>query len=179
MTAYRYDTGMLRADYLRAGAGLVLTAGPLLFVPAHPVVFWLLLAAALLFAVFLARTVLRQMSSIELDDTGIVEHGPLGAAIRWPDLQALDLKYFSTRRDRRNGWMQLRLKGGGRSIAIESSMHGFDQIADRAAEAAFAQRLAISDTTVTNLLAIGVEVPDWADATERAASPPLPEEPRR
>jgi len=179
MTAYRYDTAMLRADYLRAGAGLVLTAGPLLFVPAHPVVFWLLLAAALLFAVFLARTLLRQMSSIEVDETGIVEHGPRGAAIRWSDLRALDLKYFSTRRDRRNGWMQLRLKGAGRSIAIESSMNGFDQVADRAAEAAFARRLAVSDTTVTNLLAIGVEVPDWVDTGERPAGPPVPEEPRR
>src|SRR3546814_11929791 len=52
--------------------------------------------------------------SVEVGDRGIVARGPLGGAIAWPDLEDLRLRYYSTRRDRTQGWMHMTLKGGGR-----------------------------------------------------------------
>ena len=42
-------------------------------------------------------------------------HGPFSAALRWAELSGVTLRYFSTRKDREKGWMQLILKGSGRA----------------------------------------------------------------
>src|SRR3546814_13308044 len=41
-----------------------------------------------------------------------------------------------TRRDRTQGWMHMTLKGGGRTLTLESTISGFDDIAEQASEAA-------------------------------------------
>ena len=64
-------------------------------------------------------------------------------------LQHLD--YFSTRRDGRGGWMQLRLRAGGASVRLDSGLAGFEQILERAVGAAEGRRLELSATTAANL----------------------------
>ena len=90
---YRYPARELTGDYLRAGAGLVATMGPMLFVPASPVMMWVLGGLAALFMAFGARTALRQVTVVRLDDAGITAIGPMGAAIAWDDLGRLALAY--------------------------------------------------------------------------------------
>ncbi|MEM7445574.1 MAG: hypothetical protein AAF414_19795 [Pseudomonadota bacterium] len=175
MTSHRYDQSALNGDYARGGFGLALTLLPLLLIGVHPVVFWGLGAAALLFAVFLARTYQRQQTVIELDSNGIASHAPMAdRRIAWTDLGQLNLRYFSTRRDRKGGWMHLTLRdGGGTAMKIESNLIGFDTLVDQAAEAAFARRLTLSDATLENLLSLGVTVPsDWSNdaAADNAAT---------
>jgi len=166
--AYRYDQSALNGDYARGGFGLALTFIPIVLIEVHPIVFWCLAAAALLFAAFLLRTFQRQQSIISVDDEAITVRAPFAdGKIAWADLSHLNLRYFSTRRDRKGGWMHLTLRGGGKGMKIESNLVGFDAVVDRAADAAFARRLTLSDASLENLLSLGVTVPsDWSDEAE-------------
>jgi hypothetical protein len=91
------------------------------------------------------------LTRIELDEAGIRASGPLGAAIRWADLRVLRLDYYSTRRDQEEGWMQLRLRGGGRTLRIDSGLDGFAEVALAAARHARAREVELDDTTHGNL----------------------------
>lgn len=156
MTTHRYERGAIVGDFIRGGFGLLVTGAPVLLVP---MVTWLtavFAACALLFAVYLFRTWLRSSSVIEVDDTGVRVTGPLGRAIRWQELDGLNLRYFATRRDKEGGWMQMRMQGAGTTIAAESSLDGFEAVAARAATAAERNRVALSDVTRENLRALGV-----------------------
>jgi hypothetical protein len=159
MTAHRYAMSELAGDYGRGAVGLVLTAGPLVALPMHWIVTTAFAAAALIFLAFLARTWLRHRSLIEVDDQGVVAHGPLGTRILWRDLTSFRMRYFSVRRDRQRGWMQLELRGGGRRLKIESSISGFDEIASAAHDAALAKGLTIDDSSQANLMSLGVVAP--------------------
>ncbi|HEV7371864.1 hypothetical protein [Arenibaculum sp.] len=153
---FRYPKGPLLADYARSGGGLVLTAGPLLAVD---VAVWAGVAlgtAALLFALFGLRTAQRHATVVELDEDGVRARGPLGGRVSWSELRSVRLTYYSTRRDRREGWMHMTLRGGG-TVKLESSLDGFDLIAERAAAAARARRLPLGEATVQNFAALGID----------------------
>jgi hypothetical protein len=149
------------ADYARAGAGLVLTGGPLALVPTAPAVAWVLAAMALLFALFALRTAARHVGPVTCDERAVTIGGPLGGAVPWDDVTMVGLAFFATRRDRRRGWMQLKLKGRrGRAVTIDSTIENFDAIVDRAAKAARANGVALGDTTRANLEAMGLDAGD-------------------
>ncbi len=170
MSFHYYPIEVQRSDLIRGGGGLLLTAGPLIFLPMHWIVALLFSAAAILFTAFTARILQRVFTRYEASDQGIVAHGPLGGAIAWDDLNALNLKFYSTRRDRRDGWMLLILKDGKRTLKLESTVTGFDEIVDQVAEIAKSKRLPLTNATINNLLAIGAPVEDDA-AAEPAVQP--------
>ncbi|HVJ53675.1 MAG TPA: hypothetical protein VM689_14500 [Aliidongia sp.] len=157
-SSHTYPRAALLADYARASVGLVLATMAILL-PLH----WILatgfgaVAALLLF--FGARTLVRQRSRIEISPDGIALIGPFGRRIAWTALDGFRLRYFSMRRDRKLGWMELLLEGGGKRIAVESQIQGFEDIVTAAAEAAGARRLALDEASETNLAAMGVAVP--------------------
>lgn len=153
--AYRYPARAVAAEYARASIGLALTLGPLALLRPAAAVAWALAAAAALFLVYFARTACRQLTHIELDEAGIRTRGPLGAAIRWAELRSLRLAYYSTRRDREEGWMQLKLRDGRRTIRIDSDLDGFAQLARAAAGRARQCGLEIDAATRGNLSALG------------------------
>lgn len=155
----RYPADALTADYLRAGAGLALTLGPFLFVSPHPVVAVPLVACAALFAVFGGRALLRRLSTVRMDETGLFVEGPWPKAIRWDDVADVAVSYYSTKKDKSQGWYHLTVRGGGRRIDVESTLAGFDAVAGRVAAAAKANRLSLSETTRENLLSLGHHVP--------------------
>ena len=157
MSTHRHTIRTIAPDYIRAGVGLALTAGPIFVVPTVEPVSWTLMFLTFLFAVYAANVVLRHASTIELGDDGIAVLGPLQRSLRWQDLQEMRLKYFSTRRDGAHGWMQLVLKGAGVKIRIESTLCGFADIVGRAAKAANDEGLNLSSTTLGNLELLGVK----------------------
>ncbi|NBB83561.1 MAG: hypothetical protein GVY28_09170, partial [Alphaproteobacteria bacterium] len=123
-------------------------------------------AVGLVFVVFLARTWQRKATVVALGPDGITARGPLGTRIDWDALDRLDLRYFSTRRDRSDGWLQLTLGAGGRRLKLESGLDGFDRILERAADAARANRVLMSETTMQNLQTMGIAAPvDEDDAS--------------
>ena len=168
-STHRYPLASLAADYGRAAAGLAFTALPVLAVQAAPPVAWVLGVLACLFAAYAIRTALRHMTVIVMDQDGLRAEGPLAAAARWDALRSLRVAFYATRRERRNGrgWMQLKLRGGGRSLAVDSTIAGFDAIVRRAAEAARRNRLAYDPATAANLLSLGVD-PGEAVGTDLA-----------
>lgn len=153
-----YPLPALALDYAGAMAGLGISAGLLVFVRLAAPVAVVLAGSAALFLVYFARTVCRQLTRIELDEDGIRVVGPAmmasGAAIRWDELRALRLDYYSTRADRERGWMQLKLADAQRTIRIDSDLEGFARVAERAALEASRLDLALEPGTVNNLHAL-------------------------
>ena len=155
LPSYRYPMRALWPAYAGSAAGVAASLGLIGFAQLAAPVAWVATAAAALFLVYFARTVCRQLTHIELDEIGIRARGPLGAAIRWEELRSLQLEYYSTRRDREEGWMQLKLRDAQRTIRIDSELDGFAELARIAARAAAARGLALEASTLSNLEALG------------------------
>ncbi len=156
LSVHRYPRRALTGDYVRAGVGVVLTGGPLLFAPTAPVASAVLGVLVLVFTGFGAITALRQVSSVRLSDEEISHWGLNRVRLGWRNIESVRLRYFSTRHDHSGGWMQLRLSAWGRSLTLESSIDGFLEIATRAAAAAETNRLRLSRATIGNFAALGI-----------------------
>ena len=162
MSWHRYPPGALARDYVRAAAGLILTAIPIVFAQPIPIIQYVLGAIAALFAFFGIRTLLRQLTRVELSEAGIRTAGPLGAAIAWDELEDVELRYYSTRRDQQRGWLQLKLKSARSRLAFDSSLSEFVIVARRAIAEAQARGHALGPSTISNLEMIGAAGPQPA-----------------
>jgi len=155
----RYPRPTLLADYFRAGAGVLLCGAPLLLLEVNQWLAGILFAGFLLFALFLVRTALRHHTRYVLGPDTLCADGPAGTLVEWSRLDCMKLSYFSTKRDRTDGWMQLTVGSiGGRKLKIDSSLDGFHDIVERAAHAAQVTGLTLSDATRANLKAMGISV---------------------
>jgi hypothetical protein len=175
----RYDRAALRGDYFRAALGFVFCGGAVWLGEFQGFLAWMFGACALVFALFGARTAIRSVTIYELTGSGLKRSNTLGW--RWPErelafgrLAAFKLRFFSTRRDRTSGWMELSLSDGGAALRLDSNLEGFESVVRAAAKAATARRLAISDTTRSNLASLGVEVADRGSGDESPGTPPGP-----
>jgi Ca2+/Na+ antiporter len=155
----RYPRQTLWADYLRAAAGVLLCGAPLLLLQINRWVAYVLVAGFLLFALFLVRTAVRHQTRYVLGPDTLCADGPAGTLVEWVRLDRLKLSYYSTKRDRSGGWMQLSIGStGGRLVKVDSSLDGFHDIVERAARAAEAAGIDLSEATRTNLRAMGILV---------------------
>jgi hypothetical protein len=156
MTTYRYPGRAMLGDYLRSAAGLALTGGPLTMMPSSSGVAVVLGGFAALFGVFGVRTALRHQTKVALDDEGVVVSGLVTRRIAWGDIQKVKLSYYSTKRDRAGGWMQLTLQGRGRPIRFDSTLDGFAELARASHQAARANSVMLNEVTIANLQALGL-----------------------
>ncbi len=172
MSRHRYPISALLADYVRSAFGVFLPIALMLFTELLPLVFYAMAALALLFAIYGLRTAWRQGTALTVDTDGVRQEGPLrgllDCGIPWSELRDIRLRYYSTRRDRREGWMQLILRGmeNRAVIRMDSQLPGFDDIVRQAHAASRDHGLTIDPTTATNLSSLGV---DAADRTAAAA----------
>jgi hypothetical protein len=160
MTVHRYPTGEISADYLRAGAGIAITAGPLLFADLLPVIATILAALALLFAGYGLRTYWRHRTTVEVTDEALRTHGPFGKTVPWAALDEVRLRYFSTRRDRAKGWMQLTVRGPEGTISLDSTLEAFEDVTRRVVLAARQRGIALNQATRANLQSLGLAEPE-------------------
>lgn len=155
----RYPRRTLMADYMRAAIGVVLCGAPLLLIEVNRWMAALLAMGFALFALFLVRTALRHHTRYVLGPDTLCADGPVGTLVEWNRIDRLKLSYFSTKRDRSDGWMQLAVSStGGRLVKVDSSLDGFHDIVERAARAAEASSLGLSPATYANLKAMGIVV---------------------
>ena len=154
---FRYPAPALRSAYALGVVGMVIGFVPLLIARPAALFRWALAATGLLFLVYFARTVIRQLTWIELDEEGLGVRGPLGVGIRWDDVRAVKLNYFSTRPDRSGGWMEYIVQGPRRSIRIESTLEDFADLVRASTREARARGVAFDDRTRANLRALGIE----------------------
>jgi hypothetical protein len=158
MSEHRYPTDALIGDYVRAGAGLVLAGAPLALVPLNLYVEGALGGLALLFAAFGGLTALRHLRRIEVGEEGIATRGPFPMRLTWEALDGVALRYFATRRDGSRGWMELKLRGAGRRLLLDSRIDGFNDIVQRTARAAARRQLPITPATAANFAALGIQM---------------------
>ncbi len=156
MTTHRYQRGAIAADYARGGLGLAVTGLPLVATPLATTITVIFGGLATLFGVYVVRTWLRASQAIELDGDGIRRTGPMAIEIPWDGLDAMEVRYFSTRRDRTGGWMELKVAGAGRKLAVESSIDDFEAVVRHCMLVAGRNELALSETTQDNLRALGL-----------------------
>jgi len=156
---HRYPARALAGDYIRAGAGLAVGLGVLLSTPLSPAIVAIFGSWSALFGYFAFRTVQRNVTRVAITDTEICDVGLRTRVMAWADLQWLKLRYFGTKRQARaeGGFMQLKLKGGGRSLTYDSGMEGFDYVAWRAAKAIRDNGFSMDPTSAGNLLSLGVD----------------------
>lgn len=159
-TRFSYPASAMVGDYLRAAAGLVPTVVILSTVSVGSVAGIVLGGFAVIFGAFAIRTGLRHGTSIEVDATELRATGLRPATIPWDRLDRMKLAYYSTRRDRKSGWMQLELRAGRARLNLDSRLDGFDRLVRHAAIAAAERGLQLSDATAANLQALGIRVPD-------------------
>lgn len=152
----KYRRGALLGDYMRAGAGALLTGVPMLFVAGSPATLAVLGGLTALFALFGFRTFVRHSTIVALSPEGVWARGLLGGKIAWQELDQLKLGYYTTRRDRQGGWMQLTLRGGGRRLKFDSSLEGFDRLVRQAARAAEAKGMELTAATQANLASMDI-----------------------
>ncbi|MGF7163107.1 hypothetical protein FHS85_004765 [Rhodoligotrophos appendicifer] len=155
---FRQPWGVTVVAVLKALAGLAVTGAVALGGLGNP---WVLAIAgiiALLFGAQLIAAVARHMSVIGIDDDAITRSTPFGRQIRWADLDDVELRYFSTRRDRENGWMDLVLRGGRQKIVIDSDHPGFDPAVRRAVRTLRKKGIAMSPATIANAIVLGLDV---------------------
>jgi hypothetical protein len=159
MTRHAYPGTALLCDYLRAAAGFVPTAIILATMRVNVAAATILAGVAALFLLFGIRTALRHGTQIELTDAAVRASGLLAASIAWSEIDGMKLAYYSTRRDRGGGWLQLELRAGRSALRLDSRIDGFAALVERAARAAAARSLPLDAATAANLRALGVSVP--------------------
>jgi len=150
LSIHRYPPASLIPDYLRAGGGLAITGGVLLFVPVAPVMMAAFGGLAALFLLFGVRTAQRQATRIEVTEEGIAAAGWGRVGMEWRELDRVKLRFYSTRRNRAKGWMDLALTAGPRHLVIDSALEGFASITALAHRAARERGLDLSPSTVDN-----------------------------
>ncbi len=158
MSEHRYPTDALLGDYVRAGAGLLQAGAPLVLVPLNVYVAGGLGALAALFACFGGMTALRHLRRIEVGEEGITARGPFPVQLTWEALDGVNLRYFATRRDGSKGWMELKLRGAGGRLLVDSRIDGFNDIAQRTARVAAQRHLPLTPATTANFAALGISM---------------------
>lgn len=164
VSIHRWPTQALTGDLARGSIATAVGVFLLLAVPVGSIAFWAVAGLTILFALYLMSTVSRISSVIEVDDEGVRWRGGLfgGRAIKWGELEKFELRHFPLSRDRAQGWMDLKLKGGGRTIAIDDKLDRFGEFLARAWVAARKADVGISDATHHNLMAAGLLPKDKA-----------------
>jgi hypothetical protein len=157
---YNYSSGAMLGDYLRAAAGLAPVAVMFATVSVGTVPAVILGGFAAIFGAFGVRTGLRHGTIIELSESGVRAVGLRRATIPWAALDRMKLAYYSTRRDRKAGWMQLQLGAGAARLTLDSRLNGFEQLVRQAAIAAGLRDLELSEATAANLQALHIRVPE-------------------
>jgi hypothetical protein len=159
MTRLAYPGSTMAGDYLRAAAGLVPTAAVLATTRVSVTAAAILAGVAALFLCFGIRTALRHGTRVELSEAVLRTLGPRARSILWSELDGIKLAYYSIRRERGGGWMQLELRAGRSVLRFDSRIEGFAVLVERAARAAARRGLSLDAATAANLRSFGIGAP--------------------
>lgn len=153
MPTSSYPKHLLVFDGLRAGLGIAVTAGPLLFLDVSRPLVLVFGALAVLFLWFGYRVLTQCTVTISSTSDGLLYQGWRQFFLPWRDLRGLKLAYYAPMRRRSAGWYQLTLKGNSRSLSLDSTLIGFDHILQSAIDAATDADLTFDASTSDNLQA--------------------------
>lgn len=156
MAIYRYPKSRILADYFLGCGGAVMTGGLLALAPSSLFVLIVFGGLTGVFLLFTIRTALRQRLRIAADAAGIRVSGGSVRSLRWDEVQSVRLRYFSTRRSRKGGWMTLTLRGARQKIVVDSYLDGFEPLVRQAASIVTSRDLPLDPTSASNFAALDV-----------------------
>lgn len=158
VSVHRWKPSALTGDLVRGLVAMAVTLFFLLLVPVFTVAFYVLSVLAVLFGFYLAGTVSRWRSVVEIDDEGLrVSGGFFGPRkIKWAELAKFELRHFPLSRDRTQGWMELKLASPDGKVTIDDRLDRFHDVLARAWGAARQAELGVSGATESNLIAAGI-----------------------
>lgn len=159
MSAHHYPRRALLVDYGRAALGLGFTALPVVALETAPFVFWLFSSMAGLFGLYFGRTALRHRYRVERTEDGLAESLLTHRTIRWDEVSELKIRYFATRRDQSDGWVQVTVKSPTAKISFDSDISSYDNLLAAIWEALGHRDIKMNDTTVANLSGLGYHRP--------------------
>ena len=157
-SVYVYPKGALVGDGLTAGCGMTLTGGPLLLLDTAPVVTGFLIFLLIAFAIFGWRVAGQVRARIRVTEDGISASALGTTALAWREVESVKLSYYSTKRDKTSGWLQLVLLGRRQRLSVDSRIEGFAVLAAHAARAVRANGLRPDPTTIENFHDLGLEL---------------------
>jgi hypothetical protein len=157
-TIHRWPHPSLNGDMIRGAIAFGVSLLLLLIAPIGSPGFFAVIVLLVLFGSYLASTISKWSSVVTVGDDGISTSGGLfgGRSITWKELQRFDLRYFPLSRDRKQGWMELKLKSARTTIVIDDRLDRFSDVLARAWAAARAADVGISDATHANLVHAGL-----------------------
>ncbi len=139
------------------GLGILFTGVPLLLFGPSSVIVSILGFFFCLFLLYGIRAYRHSQMKFILDNSAIQALGPGEKVMLWDELEEIKLSYFSTRRDGENGWMQLKLKGRGKRLRVESTITDFWDLVGICALNAKKRGLTLDPLTIQNMHALGIE----------------------
>ena len=157
MDRLRYPVSSLRGDYIRAALGMAFTGMMLIGASKVPVMFVIIGSIFLLFAGFGVQTLMRHITSIQLKEEGLVVFGFRNRKIKWSQVNGTKLRFFTVKKARDAGWMELILLTSSGKIKIDSSIDGFNKIAEAVAQAVERMDVKIDETSVENFNSLGIQ----------------------
>lgn len=153
-----YDRRTLLADFARSAAGMAFTLGPALFLNPIPVLFWIFLAAGMLFLAFGVKTAQKWVTRVSMTADELTVSTPFTASIAWKDLKSVKLRFYATRRKTRKGWMQLTLRDGRSRVVLDSALEDFDTVSKYAGRWILRNDLDLDVPSRENFLALGIRL---------------------
>lgn len=159
-------------DYARAAFAIFVVVGVASVMAPWTIAWFIMIALLIAFVGYLLNTVYRHGLRLELSDAGVTSgwrnpldaNGPvllLRRHLSWDQLTDINMRYFSRKRDeKQESWIMLRLEGrddAGAPVTItfDGAHEGFRPVLAQAWDRARAQGLALDDTTLANLEALG------------------------
>ncbi len=167
MFTCKYSRKSISGDYIRATIGLIITVGLLLAATKITIFQYIFAAGALLFFGFLLRTFLRQFTTYTVTQRDLKTFGLFKRTLSWEKLNDVNLKYFSTRRDRKAGWYQLTLSDGIVKVVIDSELIRFNDIMKICSDVVRQKRIIVSETTSENFTSSGFSLIDQSQAYQK------------
>lgn len=150
---FRYQPSALWTESIKAfaGAGVCAALGLALAFTWFPAGLVYLLGLA--FAWYGVLTALRTRMRIEVSAEGLREL-PSGRLLPWREVLGLQLVYYSTRRDREDGWMELTLRAQAQTWRVDSRLDDFQELVRLVLRETTDNQLELDPATAHNLKAL-------------------------
>lgn len=144
------------SEFVRGGSLLACTVFLFFLVPSHSWLAWVFGSLVFVSLLYVGAATGRATTRLELTPVGLTQTAGLFTrsnekAVSWAKLEALQLRFFSTRWDRSNGWFELTLSDNQSRIKVMSSLSDFDRILVVSQHAAQTRRLDLNPATQENL----------------------------
>lgn len=134
---------------------------PLVWIETPSSVTFVLSAVFLIFSVHGLFACARFRTRVHLDPDHISMLGARKRSIQWSKLRGVRLAYYTTRRDREQGWFRMSLRGlHNQCLAVDSRLTDFHLIARQVAVAAHQRNILPDPASRENFRALGIPIDD-------------------